>query len=146
MQKMLAVLNHLKKAQGDLNGGAEGLPEDFYNSTSGYYGKGDDYALASEANGEPIIATINKVSWEVPENLADKTNYKKFLQLVGKNIKLNLQNDLLLSNDTAKNSLIKVDIKFAHNGDIQSLKVAQSSGSTNIDEIIKKSVKETSLI
>ncbi len=42
-----------------------------------------------------------------------------------------------------KNSLIKVDIKFAHNGDIQSLKVAQSSGSTNIDEIIKKSVKET---
>ncbi len=128
---------------GDLNGGAEGLPEDFYNSTSGYYGKGDDYALASEANGEPIIATINKVSWEVPENLADKTNYKKFLQLVGKNIKLNLQNDLLLSNDTAKNSLIKVDIKFGHNGDIQSLKVAQSSGSTNIDEIIKKSVRET---
>ena len=136
-------LESFEESHGDLNGGAEGLPEDFYNSTSGYYGKGDDYALASEANGEPIIATINKVSWEVPENLADKTNYKKFLQLVGKNIKLNLQNDLLLSNDTAKNSLIKVDIKFAHNGDIQSLKVAQSSGSTNIDEIIKKSVKET---
>ena len=49
----------------------------------------------------------------------------------------------MLSNDTAKSSVIKVDIKFGHNGDIQSLKVAQSSGSTNIDEIIKKSVKET---
>lgn len=136
-------LESFEESHGDLGSGAEGLPEDFYNSTSGYYGKGDDYALASEANGEPIIATINKVSWEVPENLADKTNYKKFLQLVGKNIKLNLQNDLLLSNDTAKNSLIKVDIKFGHNGDIQSLKVASSSGSNNIDEIIKKSVKET---
>ncbi len=139
----VAGLESFEENSGDLNGGAEGLPEDFYNSTSGYYGKGDDYALASEANGEPIIATINKVSWEVPENLADKTNYKKFLQLVGKNIKLNLQNDLLLSNDTAKNSVIKVDIKFAHNGDIQTLKVAQGSGSNNIDEIIKKSVKET---
>jgi len=138
-----AGLESFEENQGDLNGGAEGLPEDFYNSTSGYYGREDDYALASEANGEPIIATINKVSWEVPENLADKTNYKKFLQLVGKNIKLNLQNDLLLSNDTAKNSLIKVDIKFGHSGDIQSLKMAQSSGSNNIDEIIKKSVKET---
>jgi len=136
-------LDSFEENQGELNNEAQGLPEDFYNSTSGYYGKGDDYALASEANGEPIIATINKVSWEVPENLADKTNYKKFLQLVGKNIKLNLQNDLLLSNDTAKNSLIKVDIKFGHNGDIQSLKIASSSGSTNIDEIIKKSVKET---
>lgn len=79
----------------------------------------------------------------MPENLADKTNYKKFLQLVGKNIKLNLQNDLLLSNDTAKNSLIKVDIKFGHNGDIQTLKIAQTSGSTQIDDIIKKSVRET---
>ncbi len=131
------------ETQGDLNGGTENLPEDFYNSTSGYYGKDNDYALASEANGEPIIATINKISWEVPENLADKANYKKFLQLVGKNIKLNLQNDLLLSNDTAKNSLIKVDIKFGHNGDIQSMKIAQTSGSTQIDEIIKKSVRET---
>lgn len=126
-----------------LDGETENLPEDFYNSTAGYYGKDNDYALASEANGEPIIATINKVSWEVPENLADKTNYKKFLQLVGKNIKLNLQNDLLLSNDTATSSLIKVDIKFNHTGDIQSLKIAQTSGSSQIDEIIKKSVRET---
>jgi len=134
-------LDSFEENQGEMGG--EGLPEDYYNSTSGYYGKDNDYALASEANGEPIIATINKVSWEVPENLADKTNYKKFLQLVGKNIKLNLQNDLLLSNDTAKNSLIKVDIKFAHNGDIQSLKISQTSGSSQIDEIIKKSVRET---
>ena len=136
-------LESFEEGAGDHGNTTEALPEDFYNSTSGYYNKDNDYALASEANGEPIIATINKVSWEVPENLADKTNYKKFLQLVGKNIKLNLQNDLLLSNDTAKNSLIKVDIKFGHNGDIQTLKIAQTSGSTQIDDIIKKSVRET---
>jgi len=136
-------LDSFDEGHGPSEGTTEALPEDFYNSTTGYYNKDNDYALASEANGEPIIATINKVSWEVPENLADKTNYKKFLQLVGKNIKLNLQNDLLLSNDTAKNSLIKVDIKFGHGGDIQSLKIAQTSGSTQIDDIIKKSVRET---
>lgn len=136
-------LESFEENHGEGGNATETLPEDFYNSTSGYYNKGNDYALASEANGEPIIATINKISWEVPENLADKTNYKKFLQLVGKNIKLNLQNDLLLSNDTAKNSLIKVDIKFGHNGDIQTMKIAQTSGSTQIDDIIKKSVRET---
>ena len=102
-----------------------------------------DYSLASRTTGEPLVATINKISWEVPENIASKANYTRFLQLVGKNVKLNLQNDLLLSNDFAKNSVIKLSIRIASNGDVIGMRIMQSSGSGPIDEIIKKSVSET---
>ncbi|GBF22897.1 hypothetical protein tpqmel_0301 [Candidatus Gastranaerophilus sp. (ex Termes propinquus)] len=102
-----------------------------------------DYELLNLANNETIVANISKVSWEVPENIANKNAYKKFLQMVGKNIKLNLQNDLLLTNDYAKNNTIKVDIKISGNGNIESIKIKDGSGSSSIDGIIKKSVGET---
>jgi len=104
---------------------------------------GIDYELLNTFSGEPIIANINKISWEVSENIAEKDTYKKFLQMVGKNIKLNLQNDLLLTNEFAKNNTIKVDIKFSGSGNIESIKIRESSGSNQIDNIIKKSIGET---
>ena len=109
------------------------------------YGLNDsaDYSSASQTTGEPLVATINKISWEVPENIANKTNYARFLQLVGKNVKLNLQNDLLLSSDFAKNSVIKLSIRIASSGEVIDIKILQSSGSVQIDNIIKKSVSET---
>ena len=115
------------------------LPQDVYNSQANPV----DYSLAGEVSGEPVVATIRKVSWEIPENLADKENYKKFLQLVGKNIKLNLQNDLLLSSDFAKSNVIKLNIKIASNGKVLGMRIVQTSGSGPIDDIIKKSVSET---
>lgn len=114
------------------------LPQEVYGS-SGV----PEYSLAGRTTGEPLVATINKISWEVPENIANKPNYTRFLQLVGKNVKLNLQNDLLLSNDFAKNSVIKLSIRIANNGDVIGMRIMQSSGSNPIDEIIKKSVSET---
>lgn len=117
---------------------AHGVPKDVY-----YQADGVDYSLVGATTGEPVVATINKVSWEVPENLANKANYKRFLQLAGKNIKLNLQNDLLLSSDFAKNNVIKLSIRIASNGEIVGMTILQSSGSEPIDAIIKKSVMET---
>ncbi len=114
------------------------LPQEVYGVTSG-----SDYSIASQTTGEPLVATINKVSWEVPENIANRANYTRFLQLVGKNIKLNLQNDLLLSSDFAKNNVIKLSIRIASNGDVIGMKILQGSGSEPIDNIIKKSVSET---
>lgn len=108
-----------------------------------YSSGGIDYQMLNTVNGEPIIASISKISWEVPENLADKPSYKNFLQMVGKNIKLNLQNDLLLTNEVAKKNIIKVDIKFSSNGNVDSIKIKEGSGSSQIDNIIKKSVNET---
>ncbi len=109
------------------------------------YGVGNlaDYSQAAQTTGEPLVATINKISWEVPENIANKSNYTRFLQLVGKNVKLNLQNDLLLSNDFAKNNVIRLSIRIASSGEVIGMKILQSSGSAPIDDIIKKSVSET---
>lgn len=129
--------NFDNSSQGDV-APEQNLPEEVYGISSG-----SDYSIASQTTGEPLIATINKVSWEVPENLANKANYTRFLQLVGKNVKLNLQNDLLLSSDFAKNNVIKLSIRIASNGDVIGMKILQSSGSEPIDNIIKKSVSET---
>lgn len=114
------------------------LPQEVYGVNNA-----TDYSLATQTTGEPLVATINKISWEVPENIANKGNYTRFLQLVGKNVKLNLQNDLLLSNDFAKNNVIRLGIRIASNGEVIGMKILQSSGSAPIDEIIKKSVSET---
>ena len=67
----------------------------------------------------------------------------KFLQLIGKNVKLNLQNELLLVNDAPTNKIVKVDINIASNGNVNSVKMAASSGSVPIDSSIRKIVSET---
>lgn len=117
---------------------SQNLPQEVYGTNNTL-----DYSLATQTTGEPLVATINKISWEVPENIANKANYARFLQLVGKNVKLNLQNDLLLSNDFAKNSVIKLSIRISSSGEIIDMKILQSSGSVPIDNIIKKSVSES---
>lgn len=87
--------------------------------------------------------TITNISWEAPESLVKKANYTKFLQLIGKNVKLNLQNDLLLVNDIPINKIVKVDINIASNGNVNSIKMTTSSGSPSIDASIKKVVTDT---
>ena len=87
--------------------------------------------------------TITKLSWDAPENLVQKGNYTKYLQLIGKNIKLNLQNDLLLVNDIPANKIVKTDIIIASNGSVNSIKITHSSGSPAIDASIEKIVNET---
>ena len=49
--------------------------------------------------------------------------------LAGKNIKLNLQNELLLVNDIPVNKIIKLDLKVTSSGDVQDIKIIASSGS-----------------
>ena len=98
---------------------------------------------------QPVITkatyspTITKISWEAPESLVKKGSYTKFLQLIGKNIKLNLQNDLLLVSDIPLNKTVRVDINIASNGNVNSIKMANSSGTVSIDNSIEKIINET---
>ena len=98
---------------------------------------------------QPVIAnssytpTITKISWEAPESLVKKGSYTKFLQLIGKNVKLNLQNDLLLVNDVPINKIVKVDIRIAANGDVDGIKMTASSGTPAIDASVKKVINDT---
>ncbi len=90
-----------------------------------------------------VMASVSKISWEVPKSVAGKAQYTRFLQIAGKNIKLNLQNDLLLTNDIAKNKEIRAEIQFINDGTIMSMKIAKGSGSGAIDKIVEKSIFET---
>ena len=86
---------------------------------------------------------VLKIAWEAPEALVKKQNYTSFLQLAGKNIKLNLQNDLLLVRDVPLNRVVRVAVKVASNGDVKSVKIIQPSGSEAIDASINRVINDT---
>jgi len=100
-------------------------------------------AVSDAFSSEPVNASITKVAWEVPEDLAYNDSFRKYLQIAGKNLKLNLQNDLLLATEMAYSNKIIVDLKIAKDGSLQSENVIVSSGSKQIDKIVLQSVKET---
>ncbi len=106
----------------------------------------DDMMAKPVSSGDfdaQVISSVNKISWEVPKSVANKGQYTRFLQIAGKNIKLNLQNDLLLTNDVAKNKEIRAEIQFINDGTIMSMKISKGSGSAAIDKIVEKSIFET---
>ena len=72
--------------------------------------------IENEAMRQPISTkptyspSIAKISFEAPGSIVNNASYTKFLQLIGKTIKLNLQNDLLLVSDIPINKMAKADI------------------------------------
>lgn len=100
-------------------------------------------AVSDAFLSEPVNATISKVAWEVPEDLAYNDSFRKYLQMAGKNLKLNLQNELLLATEMAYSNKVVVDMEVSKDGDVQSSNVTISSGSKQIDKIVLQSVKET---
>lgn len=110
-----------------------------------YQNQGRDMSKAvSEAfMSTPINATVSKIAWEAPEDLAYNDSFRKYLQMAGKNLKLTLQNDLLLSSEMAYSNKVIVDITMNKSGTLKDSKIAVSSGSKQIDNIVLQSVKET---
>ncbi len=104
----------------------------------------EDFSIQQPAPSQPVYSpTITRIAWEAPESVTKKDSYKKYLQLAGKNIKLNLQNELLLVNDIPINKIVKIDIKISPNGNVDSIKVVASSGSELIDAAVKKVITDT---
>ncbi len=104
----------------------------------------EEFVINQPISAKPVYTPgVSKVSWEAPESIVKNKNYTKFLQLTGKNIKLNLQNDLLLVNDAPINRMVKADITINYLGDINSIKINQSSGSRLIDNSVKKVITDT---
>lgn len=100
-------------------------------------------AVSDAFLSEPVNATISKVAWEVPEDLAYNDSFRKYLQMAGKNLKLNLQNDLLLATEMAYSNKVVIDMEVTKDGSVQASNVTISSGSKQIDKIVLQSVKET---
>lgn len=126
--------------QGDGGFYDEKYSQEYFEAQNGI---GLDYNLSSASGGKSSVSGVRNISWEVDNDVASKEEYTKFLQIVGKNIKLSLQNELLLTSDFPRNHIIKAEIKFAGNGNVGSLKMLQGSGSRQIDEMIQKCIYET---
>lgn len=105
----------------------------------------------SELKNTPIKAkqtsesyvSVNKLVWDVPSNLSYSTKFQNYLRTAGKSIKLSLSADLLLATEYAYTNQVKVAIKMTKTGNVQDAKIAASSGSTQIDNIVLQSVKDT---
>lgn len=86
---------------------------------------------------------VQKLTWSVPDYLSYNNQFKQYLQTAGKSLKLSLSSDLLLATEYAYSNLIQVDITLTKEGSLQDAKVVTSSGSTQIDNIVLRTVKET---
>lgn len=100
-------------------------------------------AVSDAFLSEPVNASVSKVAWEVPEDLAYNDSFRKYLQIAGKNLKLTLQNDLLLATEMAYSNKVVVDLEINKDGSLKSSNISVSSGSKQIDKIVLQSVKET---
>lgn len=103
----------------------------------------EEFNIERPQIAQTYAPAVSKISWEAPQSLVKKDSYAKYLQLIGKNIKLNLQNDLLLVNDVPMNKNVKIDIKVTSSGEVHSIDTSKSSGSPQIDAVIEKTVNET---
>ena len=65
------------------------------------------------------------------------------MQIAGKNIKLNLQNDLILAREVPKNKTVKIDIQISSKTSVVGLKMVQGSGMESVDNTIQNVIVET---
>lgn len=86
---------------------------------------------------------VKKLSWAVPDYASYNDSFKKYLQTAGKSLKLSLSSDLLLATEYAYSNQVQVDVILSKEGSIQDAKILQSSGSTQIDDIVLRTVKDT---
>lgn len=123
--------------------GVSGQPGDMPQSAQSQPNRDMGQAVSEAFMSEPVNASVSKIAWEVPEDLAYNDSFRKYLQTAGKNLKLTLQSDLLLASEMAYSNKFIVDLKIGSDGSIQAPSVVVSSGSKQIDGIVLQSVKET---
>lgn len=100
-------------------------------------------SMTNSFSDKPAAISITKLSWQISEKLAVEPSVKEYLQTAGKNIQMNLQNDLANASDIAFNNNVKVSFEIAPDNTMKGIQVLESSGSDKIDEAITKSIKNT---
>ena len=100
-------------------------------------------SMTNSFSDKPAAITITKLSWQISEKLATENSVKEYLQTAGKNIQMNLQNDLSNSADVNFNNLVKVSFEISPENELKGIQVLESSGSDQIDDIIVRGIKNT---
>ena len=122
------------------NSAVQGEEQDI---SSGAVSQDINKSMTNSFSDKPAAISITKLSWQVNEKLAVEPSVKEYLQTAGKNIQLNLQNDLANAADVAFNNSVKVSFEIAPDNTLKGIQVLESSGSDKIDAIITKSIKNT---
>ncbi len=86
---------------------------------------------------------VNRLVWDVPDALSHSSKIQNYLRTAGRSIKLSLSADLLLATEYAYTNQVKVGLKLDKNGSVQDARILSGSGSTQIDNIVLQSVKDT---
>ncbi len=122
------------------NSAAQSGEED---TSSGAVSQDINKSMTNSFSDKPAAISITKLSWQVSEKLAVEPSVKEYLQTAGKNIQLNLQNDLANAADVAFNNSVKVSFEIAPDNTMKGIQILESSGSDKIDAIITKSIRNT---
>lgn len=86
---------------------------------------------------------VKKLSWSVPDYVSYNDDFRKYLQTAGRSLKLSLSSDLLLATEYAYSDQVQVNVVLSKEGVIQDAKILQSSGSSQIDKIVLRTVNDT---
>ncbi|MDD3149594.1 MAG: DUF1822 family protein [Candidatus Gastranaerophilales bacterium] len=105
--------------------------------------KNIDEAIAKAFIPKEDAVNIKNISWEVSSKLASDIEFKKYLLMTGRALKLNLAQDLLMANDVAINSTIKIQVIIDKSGFVQEGRMILGSGSKQVDTIVLQTLKET---
>ncbi len=100
-------------------------------------------AIKPKQGARESYMDVSKLVWDVPDSLSYSTKMQNYLRTAGKSIKLSLSADLLLADEYAYTNQVKVSLKLSKDGSVQDARIVSSSGSTQIDNIVLQSVKET---
>ena len=100
-------------------------------------------AVKPKQGAKESYMDVSKLVWDVPDSLSYSTKMQNYLRTAGKSIKLSLSADLLLADEYAYTNQVKVSLKLSKDGAVQDARIVSSSGSTQIDNIVLQSVKET---
>ena len=93
---------------------------------------------------ESAYLSIKKMGWSVPDYVSYNDGFKRYLQTLGKSLRLALDSDLLLATEYPYSDQIFVDINLSNTGSVNKVTISKSSGSKQIDDIVLRTVKETS--
>lgn len=104
-------------------------------------------ALASTAGTKPTkksdFVEVKKLSWEVPGAVSAEPKFQEYFQSAGKSIKSALMTDLLSVTDLAYASEMRVSVSFEQDGTFKDARIVTSSGSSQLDNIVLRTVNQT---
>lgn len=138
-----SVDNSFVPPAADGNNISASSPEDILKSPSANVPKDMNKAMTNVFSDTPSSVTVTKIAWEVPLSLSKDATFKKFLQISGQNLQLNLKNDLINATEFAYNDKVGVGIVISGDGQIKDTKILNTSGSSQVDQIVLQSIKET---